>query len=206
MSKRIRTIVIALGVVAALAGAASIRVVVLGRSALADGDAARKRGDLPAAIDAWRAAARHYLPFAPHVDTAYRRLSTLARDAEAARDSATALAAWRAIRSASRATDGLVTPAADLAAEADRRIAALMATDPEGSSAAGATPDDRTAWHAGKLAESPGPGLGLVLLAGLGVLAWIAGLVWFAREGRVLVSLGLAVGGAAMWTIGLYAA
>jgi hypothetical protein len=206
MSHRIRSLVIALGVVVALAGAASIRVVWLGRDAVADGDAAHERGDLPAAIDAWRAAARHYLPLAPHVDTAYRRLATLARTAETARDPATALAAWRAIRSASRATAGLITPAAELAAEADQRIAALMAADPEGSPAAGATDDVRIAWHAGKLAESPGPGLGLTLLAGLGLLAWIAGLLWFVRGGREVVSLVVAVAGAGLWTIGLYVA
>jgi len=102
MKPWLRAALVGAGIAIAIVGAAAIRMVWLGRAALADGDAARKRGDLPAAIDAWRAAARDYLPFAPHVDAAYDRLATAAREAETAGDPATALAAWRAIRSASR--------------------------------------------------------------------------------------------------------
>jgi len=207
MKRWLRAALVGAGIAIAIAGAAAVRLVWLGRAALADGDAARKRGDLPAAIDAWRAAARDYVPFAPHVDAAYDRLATAAREAEATGEPGTALAAWRAIRSASRATSGLVTPADELAAEADRRIAALMAADPDASLVAGATVPARTAYQAARLAPVPGPGLGMILIAGLGVAAWVAGLVWLVRRrGKPWVPVGVAVVGAALWMIGLYAA
>ena len=207
MKPWLRGALVGVAIAVALAGAAAIRMVWLGRAALADGDAARKRGDVPAAIDAWRAAARDYVPFAPHVATAYDRLATTAREAEAANDPGTALAAWRAIRSASRATSGLVTPAEELAAQADRKIAALMAADPDASLVAGATAPARTAWQAARLEPVPGPGLGLILIAGLGVVVWVAGMVWLVRRrGKPWVPVGVALAGAALWMIGLYAA
>lgn len=229
MTARVRTALVVVGIVVAILGAAALRVVWQGRSALAEGDAARARGDVAAAIDHWRAAARHYLPVAPHVDAAYDRLATTARAAETAGDPATALAAWRGIRSASRATRGLTTPGSELAAEADRRIAALMAADPDGSPAAGDTPAAREAWHAARLAVVPGPSLGMTLIAALGLAGWLAGLLLFARQRRLrrpvdtsgrfapgtadgvnrrqaVVALALIVAGAATWSIGLLAA
>lgn len=210
MKRWLRAALIGVAIAVAIAGAAAIRMVWLGRAALADGDAARKRGDVAAAIDAWRAAARDYLPFAPHVDAAYDRLATAARDAEVTGDADTALAAWRAIRSASRATAGLVTPAEELAAEADRKIAILMAGDPDASLVAGATAPARTAYHAARLAPVPGPGLGMILIAGLGVAGWVAGLVWLVRRRAKpwvpVPPVVAAIVGAALWMIGLYAA
>lgn len=207
MTAWLRTAFVVVAIAVAIAGVAAIRMVWLGRAALADGDAARKRGDVAAAIDAWRAAARDYLPFAPHVDAAYDRLATTARDAEKTGDADTALAAWRAIRTASRATSGISTPHADLAAEADQRIAALMAGDPDGSLVAGETVEARTAWHAARLAPVPGPGLGMILIAGLGVVAWVVGLGWLVRRrGKPWGPLAIAVAGAAIWMIGLFVA
>jgi hypothetical protein len=211
----IRAAALVVGAALAVLGAAAIRVVWQGRSALAEGDAARAAGDVHRAIDGWRAAARHYVPLAPHVDEAYGRLAQVARAADQANDPGTALAAWRAIRSASRATTGLTTPAADLAAEADRRIVAIMAVDPESTTAAGATEDAREAWHSAVLAQVPGPSFGMAALAALGLLVWVGGLVWFGRRGvtaagvnrrQTALSLGVVVVGAALWSIALIVA
>jgi hypothetical protein len=219
-NRRLRLALLVAAAVIAIVGTLAVRTVWLGRDALADGDAAaqvetaRGKGDVAAAIASWRAAARHYLPLAPHVDAAYDRLAATARAAEAAADPVTALAAWRAIRSASRATRSLWTPAAELAAEADRRIAALAAVDPVSSGAGDSVPA-RTAWHAHQLAVDPGPSVALALVAALGLVMWIGGLLWLARRGpegadrlnrrHLVTALALVGIGAATWTIALLA-
>src|SRR5690242_13451581 len=113
-------------IVVAVLAALSIRIVACGRSALGDGDDWMLRGKPIEAAGAYEAAARWYLPLAPHVDDAYAKLKKLA----ASDDPTVQLAAWRAIRSASRATAGLWTPhAADLA-DANAAIAKLEARQP----------------------------------------------------------------------------
>jgi hypothetical protein len=201
---RWRALLVGVGIAVAIAGAAAIRVMWQGHTAAAAGDAARAAGDVDGAIAHWRDAARHYLPFAEHVDHAYAQLATTARAADAAGDPAVALAAWQAIRSASRATSGLTTPAGDLAAEADRRIAALRAADPLASPAAGATPAAREAWHAAQLAARAAPSPALAALAALGLALWIGGLVWFARR-PAAVRLAAVAAGAALWSIAMIA-
>ena len=72
MRRALATVVaVTLIVVATLAG----RPVWEGQGALRDGDAAEARGDHPAAVAAWSRAARWYLPLAPHVGAARRRLA-----------------------------------------------------------------------------------------------------------------------------------
>src|SRR6188768_2267110 len=105
-----RKLAIAAVVTVVVLGVLVTRAVWEGRGALHDGDAAAARGDLDGAIDHWRAAARWYVPFAPHVDDAYARLERAALDAEARKNGIAALAAWRAIRSSALATRWLVTP------------------------------------------------------------------------------------------------
>ena len=74
-----RPIVITAFVIAVL-GALAIRVVIEGRGAIADGDAALAAGRPLDAIRAYEGAARWYLPFAPHVDAAYGKLRALAAE------------------------------------------------------------------------------------------------------------------------------
>src|SRR5262249_25311969 len=85
---------------AVLLGAAAFRVVREGRPELAASEAAWAAGDLLAATVHARAAARAYVPFAPHVPLAYQRLRAVAQDCEARGDVESALFAWRAIRTA----------------------------------------------------------------------------------------------------------
>lgn len=169
----------------AIVGLIGLRAVISGHRALADGDDWMLRGKPAEAIRSYETAARWYVPLAPHVDAAYAKLRALATGPNA-------LLAWRAIRSAARATRSLWQPhAADLA-DADAQIAKLEA---------GATPE---AWFAGRLAEDPRPSIAMAVLAGLGIVLWLvgAGLVvfrrWSVRAGAVIV-LGVVV-----WLVGLY--
>lgn len=204
-----------IAVVLAGFGALAIRVVIEGRTALADGDAALAANRSLDAIDAYETAARWYFPLAPHVDGAYAKLRTLA----ASEDPAVSLAAWRAIRSAARATRGLWTPhGADLAA-ADAAIAKLAAKDPAAGrvSEKTAAPDDestREAWQRARLARQGRPGLGTAIVGGLGIVLWLVGAFVLIRRGitragawirrPALASAAAIVVGLALWFVGLY--
>lgn len=188
---------IVVAIVLAGLGALCIRVVVEGRRALAAGDTAASEGRLDDAIAGWEAAARWYLPFAPHVDEAYGRLTELA-----ANDHRRALAAWRSVRSAALATRTLWTPHADDLLAANAQIAELASRDPEGASAAGADAAARKTWHTEQLARDPGPSRGGVFLAVLGIGAWLAGIGVVVR-GPARVGAAVTVLGLIGWMIGL---
>lgn len=194
----------------AAGGALALRVVVAGRAALAEGDAAYA-GKRPAdAIAAWESAARWYLPGAPHVGEAYERLVRIANS-----EPRHALAAWRAVRAAARATRSLWTPHAGDLAAADAAIARLSADDPEAALAGGPDHAARAAWHAAQLARDPRPRPAAAALAVLGIAAWLGGIAAFlrrgtSRDGRLvrrpaLVSAAITLGGLAAWALGLYA-
>lgn len=193
-----RAIAVAAIVLAAL-GALAIRVVGEGRGALAAGDDAAAHGRLDDAIAAWEASARWYLPFAPHVDAAYARLTGLAGT-----DHAHALAAWRAVRSAALATRGLWTPHADDLLAANAQIAELASRDPEGALAAGSDAAARKTFHEARLARDPGPNRGGVFLSALGIATWLAGVALLLRaRGPNLVGAAVTALGLAGWMIGL---
>jgi hypothetical protein len=204
----VRRIVVIAAVVLALFGALAIRVVVEGKRALAAGDDWRARGKPAEAIRAFEASARWYLPLAPHVEDAYDRLRELTKEP------ATALRAWRAIRSAARATRSLWTPHGDDLAAADAAIAKLAANDPEGAPVDNDSPAAREAWQQARLSRDSRPGLGSAAFAGLGILMWIGGAVVLARRGiteagrlvrrPALAGAILIVVGLVCWFAGLY--
>jgi hypothetical protein len=171
-------VLLILALVLACLGALAIRVVVEGRSALAAGDDWMTRGKPFEAIGSFEAAARWYLPLAPHVDEAYDRLRALTTS----EDPAVAIAAWRGIRGAARATRTLWTPHADDLEAADRGIASLSALDPRAANA-GDTTREREAWYQARLSRDPRPGTGAVVLAGLGILLWVGGAIALVRRG-----------------------
>ena len=200
---------VVIGIVVAALGALAVRVVIEGRSALADGDdaiAAKRTSD---AIAAWESAARWYLPLAPHVDEAYERLVTLAKS-----DPKHALAAWRAVRHAALATRSLWTPHGDDLAAANAAIAKLSAEHPEAAGAAGQNVTERTAFYTERLADDPRPSVGMAALAILGILSWLAGIGVIVRRGvnaagalakrPALVGAGLVIAGIVGWAVGLY--
>lgn len=193
-----RALVVGAIVLAGL-GAVAIRVVVEGRTALAAGDDALARGEIDAAIAGWEAAARWYLPFAPHVDDAYARLIHLAQV-----DPPHGLAAWRAVRSATHATRGLWTPHGDELLAANAAIAELASRDPEGALAAGPDAAARKTWHTERLARDPGPSRGGVFLSVLGIAGFLAGigLLLRAKGPRILGGVVTAVGTVG-WIVGL---
>jgi hypothetical protein len=206
----VRNLVLILALVLAGLGTLAIRVVVEGRGALADGEALLAAGQPAEAIPELEASARWYLPLAPHVDRAYSRL----RELGGSKDPAVALAAWRAIRSAARATRSLWTPHADDLVAADRAIARLSAQHPEAAPGAGATAPLRELWHSARLARDLRPRPGAAAVAALGILAWLAGFVLLVRRGLddagtlarrpALVAGAMIVVGFVLWAVGLY--
>jgi len=108
-------------------GAAAARVLSDGRSDLAASDAAWATGDMIGATVHARAAARAYLPFAPHVGRAYLRLRTIAQSSEGRGDVETAIFAWRAIRAAAIGSRSLLTSHERQREVADAAIARLSA-------------------------------------------------------------------------------
>ncbi len=195
--------IVVLAFAAAILAALAIRVVVEGRSALAEGDELAGRGQVLEAVHSYETAARWYLPLAPHVDAAYAKLRTIAE--RSAPDQQ--LAAWRAIRSSARATRWLVTPHADDLAAADAAIASISAGLPQ---AATADP----AWHRERLARESRPSVGACLVASLGILLWLGGALGLVRRGfdpagklvrRPALASGIAsLAGMACWALGLY--
>jgi hypothetical protein len=187
-------------IVVAVLGALSIRIVIEGRAALGDGDDWMLRGKPLEAAHAYEIAARWYLPLAPHVDEAYAKLRKLA----ASDDPAVQLAAWRAIRSAARATASLWTPhAADLA-DADAAIARLEARQP-GAASPGPTTAAREAWYRDRLGRATRASHGPAILAAFGVLVWLAGAIALARASSgKLLRAGIMLAGLVCWAAGLY--
>lgn len=192
-----KSAIVAVAIALAAIGSCAVRVVIEGRGALATGDTALADGRIPDAIAGWEAAARWYLPLAPHVGDAYDRLVALAGS-----DRRHALAAWRAVRSAALATRGLWQPHADELAAANAQIAELASRDPEGALAAGADAAARKEFHLERLGRSTGPAPGGVFLAVLGLLAWLTG-IGVALRGPTKIGVAVAGLGTIGWVIGL---
>lgn len=222
MRRKVIAVVALLGV---CMGVVVIRAFFEGRSALSDGDAALERGELREAVSRWRRAARWYVPLAPHVDDAYRRLESLAADAEAKGDIDTALMAWRGVRGSILATRSFYTPHSERLAPANRRIAALMARQ-EADSPPAVAPEQGTdeagnrigteAWHYRLLTRDDSPSVFWSIVALLGFATWIGGGLLFALRGvtsedrlvpRMAAYAGvLIVVGLLLWMLGLYSA
>jgi hypothetical protein len=206
----VRRLLVILAIVLAGLGALAIRVVIEGRGALADGDAALASGNSAEAIRAFEASARWYLPLAPHVDEAYDRLRGLTRS----EDPGVAVTAWRAIRSAARATRWLVTPHAEDLEAADVELAKLAARDLL-AAPSGPTADQREIWHRARLARDPRPRPGAAAAAAFGIVLWLTGFFVLVRRGvaaggggvvrrPALVAAAMIVVGLVCWAAGLY--
>ena len=188
---------VASAVVIAVLAVISLRAVIAGRGELADGDDWMLRGKPSLAIRSYEAAARWYVPLAPHVDTAYDRLRDLTR-------SPAEVLAWRAIRSAARATRTLWQPHAKDLADADAALARLAARDPEAGAGAGNTTADREAWYRARFADDPRPSIGAAALAGLGLVLMLAGVGVVVRRRPSWTAGAMIIAGIAAWLVGLY--
>jgi hypothetical protein len=211
-----RGLVIA-AIAAAVIGIVALRGVLAGHRALAAGDAFAEHHDTREAIRSYEAAARWYVPLAPHVEAAYRKLHAFTGSPDA-------LAAWRAIRSAARATRSVWQPHAAELAEADAAIAKAEARDPEagigtvfGSVSPTTTlpsPDAREPWLESRMRADSRPDLWAAILAGSGILAGLGGVGWLIwrgldANGQVIRRPALGAGavialGLACWLVGLY--
>jgi len=175
--------------VVAMAAAFVGRVLVEGRRAL-EASIEHRETDRALAIAHARRAASWYLPFAPHVDEAHRELRNLALAAEREGDRDSALAAWRAIRSASMTTRWIVEPHRREREEADAAITRL-ASELATASTSGASARDLERLHASASVRSEGPRVGWVMVLLVGLAGWLGGMAWLlqkglTREGRLV--------------------
>ncbi len=185
MSRRARTkrrMLIVLASVFLCVGVLSTRALWEGRSALQQGDALLADGDSEGAVRLWRRAARWYLPLAPHVETAYDKLRSLALSAEEHGDSQLAVSAWTGIRSSVRATRSFYTPYSERLEEADRHIARLMAQI-ELQSNPSTNLKETEQWHHALLKRDQMPSVGWSIVALFGLALWIGGGFGFALRG-----------------------
>jgi hypothetical protein len=129
-------------------------------------DAAFDAGELETAVRHARRAASLYVPGAEHVDEGYERLKAVAAGAERARDSALAMAAWRAVRAAALESRHLWLARPAELARANAHLARLSES-----------PDTAPleAWHVDDAAGA--------LPVSLGFVAALAGLLLLARYG-----------------------
>src|SRR5439155_22857599 len=101
-----------------------------------------------------RSAARAYVPLAPHVPAAYRRLRTIAQDCEGRGDVEAALFAWRAIRSAAIGSRSILTAHDRQRQVADEAIVRLS-TSMRGRSISSDHPPDAARLASALASEAP---------------------------------------------------
>jgi hypothetical protein len=195
-----------LGVV--ILGVLTARIVARGEAELRRSDVAFDRGDLREAVLYARRAAALYAPGAPHVPSAYARLSAVALGAEASGDPEVARQAWGAMRGAALETRHLWTPRSADLERANANLARLAAMPAGGDHGRQSLRD--------RLARDDAPQAPWVLVLGAGFGLFSAGLGLFALRGLTpagkisgragWAALGLAVMGVACWTLAVYRA
>jgi hypothetical protein len=201
-----------IGAVAALAlllGVATLRELGLGAQALAECDAASKRGDLVTATARARDAAEAAAPGSPYPREGYRRLEAIARAAEGRRDERVAVAAWGAMRSAATATSGVFLATGAWRALADEGIVRA------GHGLAGESGEVRATEETLRtaLAREDAPPPELLALLGLGAAAFFGGFARLALAARDLptlrkekLALAAAAAGAVLYAVACFRA
>lgn len=149
------------------------RVVLQSRAELRAAEAQLAAGEAEGAVETLGRAARLHAPGNPFSSAALDRLESIAVAADERGARGEALAAWREVRSALRATRALVPRDPDRARRADARIALLSAALEPPSVQPGADEATRAAWHAARLAEDHAPSVGWSLLALAGLALWV---------------------------------
>ena len=167
-------VVLALGIVVA-------RLLIDGRTAWLHGAAAEQRGETAQAIRHYLDAGRMYVPGSPYTARSLDRLDAIAVTAVTQGDYASARAAFEAERAALLGTRSFYTPYASRLPDLERRLARLLAASEAQTGAT--TFEERTNWHAERLAERPQPKASFVLLALLGLATWVTSTVVFFRHG-----------------------
>lgn len=178
--RRQQVAIVAIGIAVALA-VVTVRLLVDARSALRSGIAADQRGDMPEAIRHYLDAGRLYVPGSPFTGQAVDRLDAIAIASITKGDYRTARSALEAERAALLGTRSFYTPYAARLPDIERRLSRLLAAGEE--RAAPGTFEERSKWHADRLAERTQPKTSLVLLALLGLGVWVTSAVVFFRRG-----------------------
>jgi len=129
-------VVLAIALVAIVLGVATVVQLRAGARAIDESDAALSRADRAGAIAAARTAAEAVVPGSPYPTWGYRRLETIARDAEIHGDDETSTAAWRAMRAAAISTRGIGVRTSGWLAIANEGIARVGARGWSGPEAA----------------------------------------------------------------------
>jgi len=196
-----------------LLGLLTGRVVWSSRQELTAGRAALGQGDHEAAVLHFGRSAHGYAPGNPYVTAALDELHQIGRQAEMEGNADLALAAYRAIRSSCLGTRSFYTPHADRLAEANRRLAALLAQQPPPPLDRGKTLAHRQEVHLALLERVEQPKPFWSILACLSFLAWVGGAFGFIfyaldRELRLrrrpaAIWGGMVAGGLALWAISL---
>jgi hypothetical protein len=174
-------VVVVLGVLAT----GTVREIVVGERAIEDCDAAIEKSDPVAAIDAARTAAEALVPGSPYPERGYRRLETIAHDAEMRGDDAVASAAWRAMRTAALATEAVGASSAarlDVANQGLARVGARARVPDAPDVPSDPRPSEEFLLAMLRSDAPPGPGVFVLLaagavlfFAGAGRLVWMAG-------------------------------
>ncbi len=213
MRGQLRIGLIVLAVVAAVSGAAYLRVLLTSRAAAIKAEQSLSAGRPDDALYHFRRAAHAYAPLNPWNDAAYDRLWQMGRKAELSGDQDRALMAYRAIRSSILAARSFYTPHPDRLEEVDGRIARLMARLPPPPVDRSKSEAQRTKEHLELLRDTPQPDPLWSLLLIIGFAGWVSACVGFiilgldgglALRGRpAAVSGAVFVAGLALWFLGL---
>ncbi len=204
----------ALVVISTMLAMVTMRVAWSGGGAHRSGLAAAGAQDWDRAIELLSRSARWYLPGSPRVREALTTLGAIGASREAAGDIPTALAAWREVRRSIRAVRSMWLPNADLAPQADRRIAHLMAGQHEANRAGDpASFDERKREHLALLEMDKSPDPWWSLLVVLAFFGWVGGGAAFAfrawdeegafQPGPALTWGGVIAGCLALWILGM---
>jgi hypothetical protein len=175
-----------------------------GHRALADCDSALLRGDAVEAILFARAAAQARCPLCESPDLGYARLYAIAKEAEGRGDNATAIAAWRAVRTAT-ITASVLDASPPRRERADVEIARLGHRIDAAAAAAGGTPTPAaTEEHLrSALATSSVPSGATFVLLAFGGVAFFFGAARFAFRRGARADLATAAAGAALAASGV---
>lgn len=192
-----RRLAVVVGVIGLLLAPLLVRTYFDGRAELGRAEAASTAGDVDAEIRHLGRAARFRLPLAQHDELALDRLQELARSAESAGEIATALAAWRELRSALIGTRTIDVREPERLREANAAIVELMVVEAQASG----RPIARDRWSE-ELEQDLEP-RGRSLTAAFCLAAWLVSCVgFFARgvdaKGRLIPRPALRWGGSTL--------
>ncbi len=157
------------------------RLLLDGRAAFLAGAAAEQRGETTAAIRHYLDAGRLYVPGSPYTRDALERLDTIAVAAVTRGDYAMARSAFEAERSAILGARAIYTPHNKRLPNLEARLARLLAAQEAPTSTV--TFEERSAWHAQRLAERPGAKTSWFVLALLGLATWVTSAAMFFLRG-----------------------